>query len=231
MRVLITGSAGYLGSKVVSLLPEQGGHEIYGIDIADPQQKDVYASFVKASVTNPYAMEEVFKEAKPDVAIHLAFVVNALHDESKEEEVALKGSENFLYACSQHQVKKIIFMSSASAYGAHSDSKVPYTETSSIRGNESYPYSRLKAMSDRMAVMFMRHYKDGAVVILRPCLFIGPHTDNSFFEMLKFPFFPQIVDKGVRRDPEFQFIHEDDMASCVVASIEKEVSGIFNNRL
>ena len=228
MRILITGCAGYLGTKVATLLKNKGRNEIFGIDINSPRNEWAYNHFVKGSVTDAAAMEFLFNEAKPDVAIHLAFVVNAMHDESKEEEIDIKGTENFLTQCERHQVKRIIFMSSAAAYGAHSNSKLPYTETSPINGNETYSYSRFKAITDRMVTLFMRSFPT-EMIILRPCLFVGPNTDNSFFEILKFPFVPQIVDQSKIRDPEFQFIHEDDMANCLIACIEKEnVCGIFN---
>lgn len=228
MRILITGCAGYLGSKVVSILHEKGGFEIWGIDIKTPSDKNPYKNFTLASVTDEASMRRIFDEAKPDVAVHLAFVVNAMHDESKEEEIAIKGTENFLAGCENNKVGKIVFMSSAAAYGAHQDSNVPYTETSPVNGNEEYSYSRLKAITDRLASLFMHAYKNGSFALLRPCLFVGPNTDNSFFEVLKFPLIPQIKDSSGIRDPLFQFIHEDDMAGCLIAAIEKNVCGIFN---
>lgn len=228
MRILITGCSGYLGSKVVSLLHEKGGFEISGIDIKTPPDINLYKNFIRASVTDKASMKRIFDEAKPDIAVHLAFVVNAMHDESKEEEIAVKGTENFLSGCENNKVKRIVFMSSAAAYGARPDSEVPYTETSPLNGNETYSYSRLKATTDRMACLFMRAYRGGSFILLRPCLFVGPNTDNSFFEVLKFPLIPQIKDSSGIRDPLFQFIHEDDMAACLINAIEKEVCGIFN---
>ncbi|MFH0800220.1 MAG: hypothetical protein V2A66_08600, partial [Pseudomonadota bacterium] len=54
------------------------------------------------------------------------------------------------------------------------------------------------------------------------------NTRNNFFDVLGYPIVPQIVDgKGVR-DPLFQFIHEDDMAECLAAAIEKPARGIYN---
>lgn len=227
MRILITGSAGYLGSKAVSILRSKG-HEIFGIDVRMPADPNLYKGFVKGSVADEAAMQKIFEAATPHAAVHLAFVVNVLHNEKKEEEIDVAGAEIFLNNCDNHKVKKIVFMSSAAAYGAHPDSKLPYTETSLVRGNQAYSYSRLKAQVDKMAAMFMRNYSHGTFVILRPCLFVGPNTANSFFEVLKFPVIPQIRDKEGLRDIDFQFIHEDDMADCLVASIEKDVRGIYN---
>lgn len=227
MRILITGSSGYLGSKVVLLLHKEQA-EIFGLDIKEPSNKECYSHFEKGSVTDEVLVRRFFEAAKPDVAVHLAFVVNPLHDESKEDEVALSGARNFLNGCDRHNVGQVVFVSSAAAYGAHSASDFPYTEDSAIRGNDTYAYSRLKAKTDKLASRYMAEHPGCKFVILRPCLFVGPNTNNSFFEVLKFPLLPQFYDVGGVRDPEFQFIHEDDMAACVVAAVAKDVRGIFN---
>jgi UDP-glucose 4-epimerase len=228
MRVLITGSAGYLGSKVVSILSQKGGYEIYGIDIKLPENSGDYKHFVRASVTEMNEMHRLFEEAKPDIAVHLAFAVNTLHDPKKEEEIDVNGTQNFLSLCELFNVPKVVFMSSAASYGAYDGAPQAYMETSPLNGNPSYAYSKFKAVTDEMAQKFMKEHPSCAFTMLRPCLFIGPNTNNSFFEVLKFPLLPQIWDGSGIRNVSFQFIHEDDMADCLVSAIEKKVHGIFN---
>ena len=227
-RVLITGSAGYLGSKLVDHLAGCGDYEIFGIDVNEPANLRSYKKFVKGSVTDADAMRALFNEAKPDVAVHLAFVVNSTHDSFLEEAVAIDGSRNFLDGCSATNVEKVVFLTSVAAYGAHEDNDTPLTENSKIRGVLGYGYSRLKARCDAMACEYMESHKSQNFVLLRPCLFVGPNTDNNFFDVLKYPIVPMISDHTGTRDPDFQFIHEDDMALCIVAAVDKDVSGIFN---
>lgn len=228
MRILITGCSGYLGSKVVKILSGRGGVEIHGIDILSPKDISYYKRFMKGSVADKLAMKVTFDQARPDVAVHLAFVVRTTHDGCLEESVALSGARNFLKGCERLNIPKVVFLSSAAAYGAHEDNVSPLTESSPIRGVEGYGYSRLKAQTDLMAQEFISAHENSSFVILRPCLFIGPGTDNNFFDVLKFPLVPQIRDYSGVRNPSFQFIHEDDMAACVVAAIDKPVRGIFN---
>lgn len=228
MRVLITGSAGYLGSKVVDLLAKRGGVEISGIDIREPANRDLYKHFARASVADEIVMKGLFDRTRPDVAVHLAFMVNATHDKRLEEEVDIKGAHFFLEGCERTAVPKVIFLSSVAAYGAYDDNDYPLTEKSPIRGVEGYGYSCFKAKTDLMAQRYMGAHVECDFAILRPCLFVGPNTNNNFFDVLKFPIVPQIRDhKGVR-DPEFQFIHEDDMAVCLIATIDKPARGPFN---
>jgi UDP-glucose 4-epimerase len=227
-RILITGSTGYLGSKLVDHLVSQGNCEIFGIDVREPANSTSYKKFVKGSVTDRNAMRALFDDAKPDVAIHLAFVVNSTHDSNLEEAVAIDGSRNFLDGCAATDAGKVIFLTSVAAYGAHADNDAPLTEASKIRGIDGYGYSRLKARCDVMAREYMDAHAAQKFILLRPCLFVGPNTDNNFFDVLKYPIVPMISDQTGVRDPDFQFIHEDDMALCIVAAVERDVSGIFN---
>lgn len=227
-RILITGSSGYLGTRVVDLLAARGGFEIHGMDVRMPENRDRYTCFIKGSVVNARAMRDLFDVARPDVAIHLAFVVDSTHDSRLEESVAVEGARNFLANCERLCVPKVIFLSSAAAYGAHDDNDVPLTESSPVRGVDGYSYSRLKAAADMIAQEYMASHADCDFVLLRPCLFVGPNTRNNFFDILKFALVPQIIDGKGLRDPEFQFIHEDDMAQCVAGAIDKPVRGIFN---
>lgn len=228
MRILVTGSAGYLGTKFVALLAARGGAEIHGIDVREPADRAPYASFLKGSVADRAAMEEIFRRARPEAACHLAFLVNATHDTRFEEEVAIEGTRLFLEGCARARPSKVLFMSSVAAYGAHEGGDVPLREESAIRGVQGYGYSRLKAKADIMAQGFAGAHPEVATAILRPCLFVGPRTDNTFFDVLRYPLVPQVWDRSGVRDPEFQFIHEDDMAACLLAAIDKAVRGPFN---
>jgi len=213
---------------VVRILAGLGCYEIHGIDVKLPPDVSLYKGFVQGSVTDAAVMRELFENVRPDVAVHLAFVVDATHDQRKEESVAIDGTRNFLAGCESAAVRKAIFLSSAAAYGAHDDNDVPLTESSPVRGVAGYSYSRLKAATDQMAQGYMRAHPECEFAILRPCLVVGPNTDNHFFDLLKFPIVPKVLDRKGVRDPLFQFIHEDDMARCLVAAVEKPARGVYN---
>jgi UDP-glucose 4-epimerase len=226
-RVLLTGSAGYLGSRAVEILAARGW-EVFGIDVRMPKDASAYAGFVQGSVADREKMREAFARARPDAAVNLAFVVDVTHDEAKEEAVAVGGGNIFLDLCDAHRVAKVVFVTSVAAYGAHDDNDVPLLESSPTRGVKGYSYSRLKDAADRLVQSFVRSHPDTKTVILRPCLFAGPNTRNHFFDIMFWPIVPQVWDlKGVR-DPAFQFIHEDEMAACLAAAVEKDVNGVFN---
>lgn len=230
MRVLITGSTGYLGSRVVHILAgKQSGVELFGIDLNPPKQAFAYQVFKTGSVTDEDAMRRIFDSARPETAVHLAFVVNPLHDRSREEFVDREGMRVFLEQCDRHQVRRVVVLSSVAAYGAFDDNDYPLNENSKVRGVYGYAYSWMKAETDRMAQEYAHSHPECEVVILRPALFVGPNTHNSFFDVLKYPVVPLARDRGKTHDPEFQFIHEDDMAACLAQAIVKPgLKGVYN---
>ena len=229
MRVLITGSTGYLGSKVVDMLGQNDGMEIFGIDLNPPKKASDYKVFHTGTVTDEAAMTRVFDTARPDVAVHLAFAVNPMHDRAREEFIDREGMRLFLEGCERVKVSRVVILSSVSAYGAFSDNDCPLTESSRVRGVYGYAYSWMKAETDKMAQDFQQKHPECEVVILRPALFVGPNTKNSFFDVLKYPIVPQIKEKGQLKDPEFQFIHENDMAECLFESITRpNLKGVYN---
>lgn len=229
MRILITGSTGYLGSRAVNMLGGLQDAEIFGIDINPPKQASHYKVFRTGSVTDADAMERIFEAARPEVAVHLAFAVNPLHNRDREEEIDREGTRIFLAECDRHRVRRMVMLSSVAAYGAFPDADHPLTEGSKVRGVYGYAYSWMKAETDKMVQEYQRTHPDCEVVTLRPCLFIGPNTHNAFFDVLKYPIVPQIREKGAVRDPDMQFIHEDDMAECLVAAVVKPgLKGIYN---
>jgi UDP-glucose 4-epimerase len=214
---------------VVQLLSRSGGDEVFGIDLRPPQQASEYATFHTGSVTDADAMGRIFESARPEVAVHLAFVVNPLHDREKEEFVDREGMKLFLEMCGKHGVRRAVILSSVAAYGAFEDNDDPLTEESNVRGVHGYAYSWMKAETDKMATEFERTHPECEVVILRPALFVGPNTKNAFFDVLKYPIVPQVREKGKTCDPEFQFIHEDDMAACLFEAVKKPgLRGVYN---
>lgn len=229
MRVLITGATGYLGSRAVDQLNKQGDVELFGIDLNPPREPNHYSVFRVGSVTDADAMERIFEAARPDVAVHLAFAVNPLHDRGREEFIDREGTRIFLDECARHNVRRVVVLTSVAAYGAFSDNDAPLTEESRVRGVYGYAYSWMKAETDRMTQEYMRAHHDTEVVILRPALFVGPNTNNTFFDVLKYPVVPRVREKGRTRDPRLQFIHEDDMAACLVEAVRRSgISGAYN---
>jgi UDP-glucose 4-epimerase len=72
---------------------------------------------------------------------------------------------------------------------------------------------------------FIRKHPEVVFNIVRPCVVYGPNTQNYLSRYFaKLPFVP-LVDG---RNPNLQFVHEDDVAQLFTLLIEKKVPGAFN---
>lgn len=140
MRLLVTGAAGFIGSSLAGRLIERGD-EVVGLDNFD---ETLYAAaikrqnlaelgalrggtrfrFVEGDLLDERLMDELVagREGwRPDVIVHLAALAGvrpSIRQPKRYQRVNLEGTLNLLEACRQHGVRRFVFASSSSVYGA-----------------------------------------------------------------------------------------------------------------
>ena len=146
MRVLVTGTAGFIGNRLAhDLLSE--GHDVVGVDAITPyydlQLKhdrlatlSTFTGFKNHAVTleDFEALTGVFNAFKPDVVVHLAAqagVRYSLEHPRAYVDSNVVGSFNITELAKQHSVKHLVMASTSSAYGANP--KTPFEETDVTR--------------------------------------------------------------------------------------------------
>ncbi len=222
-RVAITGVAGYIGSQLAARLDKHPGVEaIIGVDVHAPEIDTKRLRFFPRDISLP--LDGLFAKEKVDAVVHLAFVVSPVHDEKKAREADVLGAHNVIRESRLAGVQHIIYLSSTSAYGAHRDNPEMLTEDSPLRPNKRFQYSRDKAESDLMFQSLARGQPDTAVTILRSCIVMGPHGGNAVVARM----FRPVMTRLLRRNPQMQFVHEDDLVNILVACLEKRPAGVFN---
>jgi nucleoside-diphosphate-sugar epimerase len=121
MIVCITGSNGYIGSKLATALLKSG-HQVYGIDVASSNIRELAAKpnyrFVQSDIADS---RDLFQHlGSVDVAIHCAALVHRKsNDLSKENYVKVnyEGTRNVVSALRNKGLAQFIFLSTVSVYG------------------------------------------------------------------------------------------------------------------
>ena len=227
MRYLITGGSGYIGSRLVELLARREDTEkIVIADVVPP--KGGYrpkTEFERVDVRDRGAVHSALQRANPDVLVHLAFILNPVHDEGFMYDVDVNGTHNVLEAAAETGIGQVLVTTSAVAYGAFPDNPTPITEDHPVRGVARFSYARDKTESDRIVQLWALQHPDVITTIVRPCIVFGPNVDNYLVRLWSNQ--PFSVDAG-NLEETIQFVHEDDVVEAITRLLLGRHEGQFN---
>ena len=171
MRVLVTGSAGFIGSALSIRLLERGD-EVIGIDnhndYYDPALKEARLSrhdshpsytHIRMDIENSEEVKALFQKYKFDKVVNLAAQAGVRY--SIENPLAyintnVLGFANILEGCRHNNVSHLVYASSSSVYG--SNTQMPF----SIKDNVNHPvslYAASKKANELMAHTYSHLYK------------------------------------------------------------------------
>lgn len=170
-RILVTGTAGFIGHALTSYLLSKNDFEIVGIDnLSDYYSADLKSSrlenlkdrsgfiFLKVNIANKLAMEDIFKKYHFDYVINLAAQAGVRYSIENPDiytESNLVGFSNILECCRIYKVKHLIFASSSSVYGRNL--KTPFSENDRVDFPVSY-YAATKKANEVMAASYSNLY-------------------------------------------------------------------------
>lgn len=191
MNILVTGGAGFIGSHtVVELL--NAGYNVIIVDnlvnskeetidhIKEITKKDV--KFYKKDLLDKEALNKIFDENKIDAVIHFA-ALKAVGESCRKPieyyENNLIGTLNLVDVMRNHNVKKIVFSSSATVYG--DPKRVPIKESDGI-GVATNPYGETKIMIERILTDIYKADNEWSVILLRYFNPIGAHESGLLGE-------------------------------------------------
>jgi UDP-glucose 4-epimerase len=226
MRYVITGGSGYIGSRLVDLLERRDDTEkIVICDVAAPKGYRPHTEYERLDVRDRQAVHSVLERVRPDVLVHLAFILNPSHDEEFAYNVDVNGTHNVLEAADKVGTRQVLVTTSGVAYGAFADNPVPLTEDDPVRGVAGFTYARDKTESDRLCQLWAATHPERVMTIVRPCIVFGPNVDNYLVRLwTKQPF---AVDVGTI-DRQIQFVHEDDVVEGITGLLLGRHAGAFN---
>ncbi len=234
MRYLITGAAGFIGSKVVEQLLDDG-HEVVGADNLndaydvrlkhwrlDRIKERENFQFEKMDLTDRKATHKLFKGAKYDGVINLAARAGVrpsvdnpwIYNESNSD-----ATLNLLHECVEHGVEKFCLSSTSSLYGG--DNPMPYSETIDTSRPLS-PYAASKKAAEVMCYTY--HYLHGIdVTVFRYFTVYGPagRPDMSLFRFVQWIREGRPVQVFGDGQQGRDFTYVDDVARGTIAGLKK----------
>jgi UDP-glucuronate 4-epimerase len=171
MKVLITGSAGFIGSTLALRLLARGD-EVIGIDnlndyydvnlkiarLARIQSHPAYTD-VRADIENTQSVNETFQRYLPDRVVNLAAqagVRYSIENPMAYVQTNLVGFANILEACRHNHIEHLVYASSSSVYGSHTN--MPF----SVHQNVDHPvslYAASKKANELMAHTYSHLYQ------------------------------------------------------------------------
>ena len=185
MKVLVTGGAGFIGSHLVERLLQRK-YQIVCLDnfntYYDPaiKQRNIQTALanpgyklVTGEILDKPLLCNLFQEHEFNLVVHLAAragVRPSIQEPLLYEQVNVQGTMNLLEMCRVHDIKKFVFASSSSVYGANT--KVPFAETDPV-DNPVSPYAATKKAGELVCYTY-NHLYDISVNCLRFFTVYGP---------------------------------------------------------
>ena len=198
MKILITGSSGFIGFHLSKLLLEKGNN-VHGIDSMNNYYdvslkkarlkillKHKKFSFSKANLENNKKIENIFIKFKPQIVIHFAAQAGVRYSIDKPR-VYLKsnidGTFNVIESSHKIGVNHLIMASSSSVYGANK--KIPFKEIDKTETQLSI-YASTKKANESMAHSYSNIWNI-PITMLRFFTVYGPwgRPDMALFKFTK----------------------------------------------
>ncbi|MDD2817001.1 MAG: NAD-dependent 4,6-dehydratase LegB [Thiotrichaceae bacterium] len=180
MKILVTGSEGFIGSHLVEALVKQG-HSVRAfvlynsfnswgwLEQLSPEILDAIEVFT-GDIRDPFGVKKAMLDC--DAVMHLAALIAipySYHSPDTYVDTNIKGTLHVVQAARELGIQKVIHTSTSEVYGTARF--VPITEEHPLQGQS--PYSATKIAADQLALSY--YYAFGTpVCVMRPFNTYGP---------------------------------------------------------
>lgn len=219
LNILITGSEGYIGQRLINRLAKQ--HNIVGVDIRSVTPSHYH--YQQMDIRDK-AISELINKHKITHVIHLASVMQASADHQRDYDIDVNGTRNVLDASVAGDVTHFTVTSSGAAYGYHADNPAWLTEQDPLRGNDSFTYSFHKRLVEEMLAQYRSIHPQLQQLVLRPGTVLGETTQNQITNL-----FDQKRIMAIKGSTSpFVFIWDEDVVEIIRQGVCESKTGQFN---
>lgn len=223
MKILVTGSNGLLGQKIIYALRERKDVQCISTAIG-PNRMKVKDGYVydELDITNEQSINEVFEKHRPDAVINTAAMTNVDACESKREEAWMLNVQSVSYlieACKKYNVH-LIHLSTDFVFDGR---KGPYVETDEPNPLSFYAHTKYEAEKLIMASL-------PTAAILRTIIIYGVVDDNSRSNVVLW------AKNALENKKEITVINDqfrsptlaEDLADACISAALKKAHGIYH---
>ena len=237
MSILITGSAGFIGSAL-SLKLLARGEKIIGIDnhndYYDPRLKEARLkrhlnnsnyTHLQIDISDQKEIEKIFSNFKPQKVVNLAAqagVRYSIENPLTYIKSNIVGFSHILEGCRKYNIEHLVYASSSSVYGANT--KMPF----SVHDNVDHPlslYAASKKSNELMAHTYS-HLYNLPTTGLRFFTVYGPwgRPDMALFKFTKAIIENRSIDVFNYGKHQRDFTYIDDVVEGIIRVIDRPAS-------
>lgn len=231
MKILVTGAAGFIGSKLMAELLRRGDqvvgvdnfNDYYDVRLKEARCKAFGLDVIKMDIADKEAVDRLFAAERFDKVVNLAAQAGVRYSITNPYaylQSNLVGFLNILEACRNNGVGHLVYASSSSVYGLNA--KVPYSEDDKVDNPVSL-YAATKKSNELMAHAYCKLYGI-AMTGLRFFTVYGPWGRPDMSPML----FASAISKGEpikvfnHGDMIRDFTFIDDIVEGTIGCIDRE---------
>lgn len=223
VRIVVTGVAGSVGSRVVERLLADAeadtagsGFEIVGVDRVATPALDLVG--YHQGDLRALDLDDIFHGAHAVVHLASAYGRNEFVDASRHDTRAAKLTFD---AAARAGVHQLVVLSSAMVYGARAENPIPLTEHAPVRPGP-LGFAENKATIERLGAEWAAA-TGGTLAVLRPSTAVA-HGGSSWVATSM----QLAAGLSSDSDPPLQFLHLDDLAAAVDVLVRSNADGVFN---
>ncbi len=219
MRILLTGSNGFVGGNLASLLLRRG-HEVVGLGRA-PERGGPVDEYIRHDLGAPLGWN-----GSVDAVVHCAALASPWAAPAAFERANVDGTRHVVEWCRAHGRPPLVYVSSTSVYyrnedqtGLHEGSPIPDDRA------QINVYSRTKRIGERLVEAY-----EGDFAILRPRAVFGPGDRVLFPRILRaaragrLPLIRRPDGRPVRGD----LIYVENLSHYIASVLERGFTGVLN---
>jgi len=219
--VAITGVNSYFAATLLPKLEADPTVDtIIGVDTEPLKGEYAKVQFFKTDIRDPN-LTKILKGV--DTVFHLAFIVGEIRNKKTIHDININGTRNVFDASVKAGVRKIVYASSATVYGATTRNPLGITEDRPLFKHRDSYYSTAKVDIEHLFADYAEKHTNIIFSAIRAALLFGPKTDNMFSKLFAMKL--SALTPGVSYN---QYIHEEDLGDALYLSFSKDLPGAYN---